>query len=193
MWLFWQVLSFYIPVFLGALIVSTWLGWFAHFFVHLPFGRYKRFRVILYLKKLGDMHFQYHHSLYSRKTGLRSQGGYRLQDKSCNDVFAPLVTVFYILPLFFFEFATCLVIYLAYILYTYHIIQIHEFCHLQGHWLERFAFFRRIRELHDIHHLSGYGNYGTTPLSLLWDRVFGSYYGELPGRERQEKIPPIKS
>jgi sterol desaturase/sphingolipid hydroxylase (fatty acid hydroxylase superfamily) len=45
--------------------------------------------------------------------------------------------------------------------------------HLQGSYLERFAWFRRKRQLHFVHHLHANANFAV--IDFFWDRVLGTY------------------
>ena len=50
---------------------------------------------------------------------------------------------------------------------------LHDAFHIQNHWLNKFAIFRRWVELHKIHHIDVSKNYGI--FDFLWDRVFGTF------------------
>ena len=71
-------------------------------------------------------------------------------------------------------------------LYAWGVIScLHDAFHVRGHWLERFAWFRRIRRLHDIHHWQP-GNYG---ILFFWmDAWCGTLREEFP--PRRENIFP---
>ena len=45
--------------------------------------------------------------------------------------------------------------------------------HVQGSYLERFAWFRRKRQLHFVHHLHANSNFAV--IDFFWDRVLGTY------------------
>jgi len=45
--------------------------------------------------------------------------------------------------------------------------------HVQGSFLERFAWFRRKRQLHFVHHLHANTNFAV--VDFFWDRVLGTY------------------
>lgn len=49
----------------------------------------------------------------------------------------------------------------------------HDSTHIRGHWLERFAFFRRWREIHYVHHVDMNKNFGI--MTFTTDKVVGSY------------------
>jgi sterol desaturase/sphingolipid hydroxylase (fatty acid hydroxylase superfamily) len=75
-------------------------------------------------------------------------------------------------------------------LYAWCVISyLHDSFHVQGHWLERFAWFRRIRRLHDIHHWQPC-NYG---ILFFWmDRLFGTLLEDFPPR-RENIFPGYRS
>jgi sterol desaturase/sphingolipid hydroxylase (fatty acid hydroxylase superfamily) len=45
--------------------------------------------------------------------------------------------------------------------------------HVEGSYLERFAWFRRKRELHFVHHLHANSNFAV--IDFFWDRALGTY------------------
>jgi sterol desaturase/sphingolipid hydroxylase (fatty acid hydroxylase superfamily) len=45
--------------------------------------------------------------------------------------------------------------------------------HVEGSRLQRFAWFRRKRELHFVHHRHANSNFGV--IHFFWDRIFGTY------------------
>jgi hypothetical protein len=45
--------------------------------------------------------------------------------------------------------------------------------HIQGSYLERFAWFRRKRQLHFVHHLHADSNFAV--IDFFWDRLLGTY------------------
>lgn len=50
---------------------------------------------------------------------------------------------------------------------------VHDNMHVWNHWLNRFAWFRRARVTHFVHHRNMKVNYGI--FFFAWDKVFGSY------------------
>ncbi len=50
---------------------------------------------------------------------------------------------------------------------------LHDAFHVQGFWLERFHWFRRLRRLHVQHHEDMQTNFGI--FSWLWDRLLGTF------------------
>jgi hypothetical protein len=58
---------------------------------------------------------------------------------------------------------------------------VHQKLHIEGHWLERYTWFHRLRELHWQHHLDEGTNLGI--FSWTGDRIFGTF------SEAQELAP----
>lgn len=89
--------------------------------------------------------------------------------------------IFSLLP-----FAVALPISLGALVYSWGVISyLHSSFHVEGHWLERFAWFRQIRQLHDIHHWQPC-NYG---ILFFWmDRACGTLRRDFPP-ERQSIFP----
>ena len=45
--------------------------------------------------------------------------------------------------------------------------------HVEGSWLQRFAWFRRQQELHLVHHRHANSNFGV--IHFFWDKILGTY------------------
>lgn len=58
----------------------------------------------------------------------------------------------------------------------------HKAFHLPHHWLHKYAWFRKLTELHDIHHYS-VANYGI--VFFFMDRLFGTYQQTMPKKKTQ--------
>ena len=68
-------------------------------------------------------------------------------------------------------------------LYIFLIISnLHKAYHIENHWLSRFAWFRKMLKLHDIHHYQN-TNYGIC--FFVMDRIFGTYSEEMPEDGKQ--------
>ena len=52
-------------------------------------------------------------------------------------------------------------------------IYLHTHYHLERSWLTRFAWFRRRRALHDVHHVDHSVNFAV--VDFFWDRLLGTY------------------
>ncbi len=63
---------------------------------------------------------------------------------------------------------------------------LHDGFHVRGFWLERFAWFQRLRRLHVQHHEHMQTNLGI--FSWTWDRLLGSFRD--PDREKDTTAPP---
>jgi sterol desaturase/sphingolipid hydroxylase (fatty acid hydroxylase superfamily) len=59
-------------------------------------------------------------------------------------------------------------------------VYLHAHYHLSTSWLRRYAWFRRLRRLHAIHHRDGTKNFGL--ISFFWDRTFGTFCDSHPPR-----------
>jgi len=58
---------------------------------------------------------------------------------------------------------------ISYALHAY----LHKHYHLQHSWLAQSRWFRRLRELHYVHHYDARRNYAV--IDLFWDRLFGTF------------------
>lgn len=54
--------------------------------------------------------------------------------------------------------------------------------HVEGSWLQRFAWFRRKQELHFVHHHHANRNFGV--VHFFWDRALGTYRSPPPLQSR---------
>jgi sterol desaturase/sphingolipid hydroxylase (fatty acid hydroxylase superfamily) len=45
--------------------------------------------------------------------------------------------------------------------------------HVEGSWLDRFAWFRRQQELHFVHHRHANSNFGV--IHFFWDKILRTY------------------
>lgn len=50
---------------------------------------------------------------------------------------------------------------------------VHDNSHVRGHWLNRFAWFRKARDIHFVHHRNMRKNFGI--FYFGWDKLFGTY------------------
>src|SRR6202045_2902294 len=62
--------------------------------------------------------------------------------------------------------------------------------HVEGSWLQRFAWFRRKRELHFVHHRHANSNFAV--IHFFWDRILGTYRS-LDGGQTQTNGSNINS
>lgn len=65
---------------------------------------------------------------------------------------------------------------------------LHMAFHISGHWLERFAWFHRLRDLHWYHHLEDQENFGIFIFNA--DRIAGTYTADFdpPNYDLQESV-----
>jgi len=104
---------------------------------------------------------------------LESPGAYGIDEKSLSAVYAlPALLValvaYMLLPLGLFI-TTAAALSLTFAAH----VHVHARYHLQDAWLARFAWFRKKRELHFIHHRNQAANFAV--LEFMWDRLMGSY------------------
>jgi sterol desaturase/sphingolipid hydroxylase (fatty acid hydroxylase superfamily) len=122
-------------------------------------------------------HIRFHHTYYAK--GHLVSAAYRAEEGNNTPYFLiPTILVagamFFVLPLdLFLDVA---------------IVSAASFCahvhfdkayHVEGSRLERFAWFRRKRELHFVHHLHANSNFAV--IDFFWDRLLGTY--RRPGGE----------
>lgn len=156
-------------------IISTFcVGSFAGYILHLMM--HTRFAKMPSLRKVSKSH-NVHHTLYTitdfESEEYRSAG----RDDSAI-VFVPVITMIIGLMGLAFWF-----VFQAWWIYPIILIEgagigwlnakIHECFHIKDHWLNKYRFFRRLKELHWLHHKHPKMNHG-----ILWffpDRLFGTF------------------
>jgi sterol desaturase/sphingolipid hydroxylase (fatty acid hydroxylase superfamily) len=116
-------------------------------------------------------HINFHHTYYS-KDHLVSRTYLGDEGNNTPFFFVPVFLVggcaYFILPLNLF---VVLVIACAMSFYA-HVFFDKEY-HVEGSWLQRFAWFRRQQELHFVHHRHANSNFGV--IHFFWDKIFGTY------------------
>jgi hypothetical protein len=153
------------PLAIANYYVTTFSVWFGHWLAHTRRSPTRRF------------HVDGHHAIYpSARQARRVPGAYRGGKGGTNSAWAllPWLTMQAIIEAFAlpaWAFAVCSV---EMTLLLMGINHVHEQFHVEGSWLERFRWFVRARELHDLHH--------DRPFNLmvadhLWDKVFGTFDG----------------
>jgi sterol desaturase/sphingolipid hydroxylase (fatty acid hydroxylase superfamily) len=121
-------------------------------------------------------HIKFHHGHYTRGHLVSAT---RLANDDNNTPFfiIPLALVacliFFILPLGLF-----IAVMLAASVSFYLHVWFDMAYHIEGSYLERFAWFRRKRQLHFVHHLHANTNYAV--IDFFWDRVLGTYRNAEP-------------
>jgi Fatty acid hydroxylase superfamily len=116
-------------------------------------------------------HINFHHTHYSKD---RLVSAIYLDDEGNNTpfffipVFAVGACMYFLLPfdLFGVLAVTCAASFYAHVFFD------REY-HVEGSRLQRFAWFRRKRELHFVHHRHANSNFGV--IHFFWDRVLGTY------------------
>lgn len=154
---------------IGGIVVSEVAGYFWHRFVE-------------HRGKLGDKvreaHIHHHYVAYPAEK-IRRSGDYISSNSWSWYVLAAFVSILvlgisYVVGQLLGGIAVilCGALYGKYVINT-----MHEAFHISRHPLDFFAWFRRLRLYHDIHHLIN-GNYGIVFMTM--DRVFGTFIKEVP-------------
>jgi sterol desaturase/sphingolipid hydroxylase (fatty acid hydroxylase superfamily) len=116
-------------------------------------------------------HINFHHAYYAR--GRLASTTY-LADEGNNTPYFLIPTIllggglFFVLP-----FNLFLVMVLASVASFYAHVFFDKEYHVAGSRLERFAWFRRKRQLHFVHHLHANTNFAV--IDFFWDRILGTY------------------
>ena len=157
---FLDLLLFLITAVVTHLVISFAQTFMHYKLAHNPLGG-----------KLFRNHVNFHHTFYS-KDHLVSKG--YLGDEGNNTPFF-LIPVFlvgtctyFILPFDFFvvQVITCAASFYAHVFFD-------KEYHVERSPLQRFAWFRRKRELHFVHHRHANSNFAV--IDFFWDRLLGTY------------------
>jgi len=121
-------------------------------------------------------HTQSHHYLYTELTF--EQTAYQDDENSVTYTFVPVVTLldaiaYWLLPIDL-AVATIATIMLTFAANVY----LHLHYHLKDSWLLRFVWFKKLKELHCVHHIDQRTNYGV--INLVWDRAMGTFASATP-------------
>jgi sterol desaturase/sphingolipid hydroxylase (fatty acid hydroxylase superfamily) len=116
-------------------------------------------------------HINFHHRYYAR--GHLASAAYKGQEGNNTPFFiVPTVlagaTAFFLLPL-----ALFLAMTLTAAASFYAHVYFDKAYHVEGSPLERFPWFRRMRQLHFVHHLHANSNFAV--IDFFWDRLLGTY------------------
>ena len=123
-------------------------------------------------------HINFHHTYYSQDH-LVSQTYLGDEGNNTPFFFIPVFLVgactYLLLPidLFVVEVVACAVSFYAHVFFD-------KEYHVDGSWLQRFAWFRRKQELHFVHHRHANSNFAV--IHFFWDRILGTY--RMPDAER---------
>jgi sterol desaturase/sphingolipid hydroxylase (fatty acid hydroxylase superfamily) len=126
-------------------------------------------------RRLGGLffrnHINFHHRYYAR--GHLASAAYQGEDGNNTPFFLiPTIlagaAVFFLLPLglFLAMVSTAVASFYAHVYFD-------KAYHVEGSMLERFAWFRRMRQLHFVHHLHANSNFAV--IDFFWDRLLGTY------------------
>jgi hypothetical protein len=127
--------------------------------------------------KLYRNHINFHHTYYA-KDHLVSPVYRGEEGNNTPFFFIPVFMVgsvtFFLLPLdlFVVQALACAASFYAHVFFD-------KEYHVEGSWLERFAWFRHMRALHFEHHRHANANFAV--IDFYWDRLFGTYRGSEPG------------
>jgi sterol desaturase/sphingolipid hydroxylase (fatty acid hydroxylase superfamily) len=116
-------------------------------------------------------HINFHHTYYSRDH-LVSQTYLGDEGNNTPFFFIPVFLVgactYLLLPvdLFLAQVVACAVSFYAHVFFD-------KEYHVDGSWLQRFAWFRRKQELHFVHHRHANSNFAV--IHFFWDRILGTY------------------
>jgi hypothetical protein len=126
--------------------------------------------------KLFRNHINFHHTYYSKEHLVSAS---YLGDEGNN-------TPYFLIPVFLVGACAYLVLPLDLFVvhalacaasFYVHVLFDREY-HVDGSWLQRFAWFRRKQQLHFVHHRHANSNFGV--VHFFWDRIFGSYRNPAP-------------
>jgi sterol desaturase/sphingolipid hydroxylase (fatty acid hydroxylase superfamily) len=163
-----------LPLFLMTAITTHLVMSFAQTLMHYKLGHHpmggKFFR----------NHINFHHTYYS-KDHLVSQTYLGDEGNNTPFFFIPVFLVgactYLVLPvdLFVVQVVACAASFYAHVFFD-------KEYHVEGSRLQRFAWFRRKRELHFVHHRHEDSNFAV--IHFFWDRILGTYRG--PDAKRME-------
>jgi sterol desaturase/sphingolipid hydroxylase (fatty acid hydroxylase superfamily) len=147
------ILGTHLVVSCGQTLMHYWLG-------HRRFGG-----------RLFRNHINFHHAYYTN--GHLASSVYQGEEGNNTPYFLiPICLVgtaaFFILPLGFF-----IAVALTAAASFYAHVHFDKAYHVQGSYLERFAWYRRKQQLHFVHRLHANSNFAV--IDFFWDRVFGTF------------------
>jgi sterol desaturase/sphingolipid hydroxylase (fatty acid hydroxylase superfamily) len=121
-------------------------------------------------------HTRSHHALYRPRTFERDR--YADEELGVSHAFTPFALLlaavaYWSLPIDLFL-VSCATVAFTCFAHGY----VHTHYHLRRSWLQRFDWFRRLRELHRVHHVDQRSNFGV--LTLVWDRAMGTFVPARP-------------
>jgi sterol desaturase/sphingolipid hydroxylase (fatty acid hydroxylase superfamily) len=154
-----------IPLFLLTAIATHLVMSFSQTLMHYKLGHHpvggKFFR----------NHIEFHHTYYS-KDHLVSRTYLGDDGNNTPFFFIPVFLVgaftYFLLPLDFFvvQVFACAISFRAHVFFD-------KEYHVEGSRLQRFAWFRRMQELHFVHHRHADSNFAV--IDFFWDRILGTY------------------
>ena len=164
--------------FVLTVVLTYELACLAQTVLHRFLGHYPIIRALFVA------HTKSHHALYTG--GAFEQPVYSAEERNLSYAFVPVAlligaTAYWLLPveLFAVSFVTLVGTFTAH-------IYLHAHYHLTDSWLVRFFWFRKLKELHRIHHINQRMNYGV--MTLVWDRVMGTFAPAEPWSLRGDRV-----
>jgi len=120
---------------------------------------------------IGQIHIGSHHAFYTPRN--YESKGYNVHEEGLGYTYLPIalaaaVLAYLLLPGLL-AVAVCLALISVFWAHEY----VHKHYHIAGSWMLRYAWFRKKKEIHRIHHVNAGKNFGV--LTTLWDRLSGTY------------------
>ena len=116
-------------------------------------------------------HIKVHHAHYAK--GHLVSAAYRGKEGNNTPYFLIPTTLLGLTAFLILPFDLFLAVALAAAASFYAHVYLDKAYHVEGSWLERFAWFRRKQQLHFVHHLHANCNFAV--IDFFWDRLFGTY------------------
>lgn len=162
-WVHWSLIE--IPLFAGVMAGTHLVMSGGQTLMHYWLG-HRRIGGVLFRN-----HINFHHARYARGH-LTSAVPQAIEGNNTPFFLVPVLlagaAVFFMLPLGLFIAVTAA----AGASFYVH-VWFDKAYHVEGSYLERFAWFRRKQQLHFVHHLHANSNFAV--IDFFWDRVLGTY------------------
>ncbi len=159
-WAWWALLEIPLTIAVTHLTIS-----FGQTLMHYWLG-HRRIGGVLFRN-----HINFHHAIYTRGR-LATAAPQGSEGNNTPFFLVPVLlsaaTLFFVLPTVLFATAAT-----AAGLSFYAHVYFDNAYHIDGSWLERFAWFQRKRQLHFVHHLHANKNFAV--IDFFWDRLLGTF------------------
>jgi sterol desaturase/sphingolipid hydroxylase (fatty acid hydroxylase superfamily) len=162
-WVHWSLIE--VPLFVAVMASTHLVMSFAQTLMHYRLG-HRRMGGVLFRS-----HINYHHAYYARGhlTTTVPEGK---EGNNTPYFFIPVLlagaAAWLVLPLTLFI-AMALAVGVSFYVHVW----FDKAYHIKGSYLERFAWFRRKRQLHFVHHIHADSNFAV--IDFFWDRLLGTY------------------